>query len=70
MISSRCNNILIRKRKYVKLIGKYAVAEDPVTYSIKPSSNKQKFCNKYHCHLEYELRHVPGSQVCFEVDIY
>ena len=63
---------LIRKRKYVKLIdfGKCTVAEDPVTYPIKPDSDKQKFYNKYHCHLTYELHHVPGSQVCFKTDIY
>ena len=59
-----CNNILIRKREYVKLIGfgKCTLAEDPVTYSIKPGSDKQMFYSKYHCHLAYELRHVPGSQ--------
>ena len=67
-----CNNILIRKREYMKLIdfGKYALAEDPVTYSIKSGWDKQKFYNKYHCHLAYELRPVPGSQVCFKIDIY
>ena len=56
----------------MKLIdfGKCTLAEDSVIYSIKLGSVKQKFCNKYHCHLAYELRHVPGSQVCFKTDIY
>ena len=61
-----------RKRKYVKLIdfGKCTLAEDSVTYSIKLGSDKQKFCNKYHCHLACEILHVPGSRVCFKTDIY
>ena len=67
-----CNNILKRKRKYVKLIdfGKRTLAEDPVTDSLKPGSGKQKFYNNYHWHLAYELCHVPGLQVCFKTDIY
>ena len=67
-----CNNISIWKREYVKLIdfGKCTLAEDPVKYSIKSGSDKQEFYNKYHCHLAYELPHVPGSQVCFKTDIY
>ena len=67
-----CITILIRKREYVKLIDfrKCTIAEDLLSYSIKPGSDKQKFYNKYHCHLAYELRHVPGSQVCFKADIY
>ena len=67
-----CNNILIRKREYVKLIdfGKCTLAEDPVTYPIKPGSDKETFYKKYFWHLAYELRHLPGSQVCFKTDIY
>ena len=26
--------------------------------------------NKYHCHLTYELRHIPGSKVSCKTDIY
>ena len=68
-IDIHCNYILKRKRKYVKLIdfGKRTLAEDPVTDSLKPGSDKQKFYNNYHCHLVYELRHVPGLQVCMYI---
>ena len=67
-----CITILIRKREYVKLIdfGKCTLAEDPLTYSVKPGSDNPKFYNKYHCHLAYEFCHVPGSKVCFKADIY
>ena len=67
-----CITILIRNREYVKLIdfGKCTLAEDPLTYSIKPGSDNPKFYNKYHCHLAYEFCHVPGSKVCFKADIY
>ena len=56
----------------MKLIdfGKCTLAEDPVTYSKKPGSDKHKFYNKYHCDLACERRHIPGLQVCFKTDIY
>ena len=56
----------------MKLIdfGKCTLAEDPVTYPIKPGSDRETFYKKYLWHLAYELRHLPGSQVCFKTDIY
>ena len=62
----------MRKREYVKLIDfeKCTLAECPLTYSVKPTSDNPKFYNKYHCHLAYEFCHVPGSKVCFKADIY
>ena len=40
-----CKNILIRKRKYVKLIdfGKCTLTEDPVTYRVKSGSASKSF---------------------------
>ena len=50
--------------------GKCTLIEDPVIYTIRPGSEKQKLYNKYHCHLANELRHVPGSKVSCKTDIY
>ena len=50
--------------------GKYTLIEDPVIYAIKPGSEKQKLCNKYHCHLAYELWHIPGLKASCKTDIY
>lgn len=65
-------NILIRELKYVKLIdfGKSTLIEDPVTYKIKPGSEKHKRYNTYHRHLAHELRNVPGSVTTCSSDIY
>lgn len=66
------NNILIRNEMYVKIIdfGKATLIEDPVVYSIKKGSEKQRLYNKIHCHLAFELRNVPGSKVSEESDIF
>ena len=66
------NNILIRNEMYVKIIdfGKATLIEDPVIYSIKKGSEKQRLYNKMHCHLAFELRNVPGSKVSEETDIF
>ena len=67
-----CNNALLRGDCHVKMIdfGKCTLIKDPVIYAIEPGSEKQKPYNKYHCHLEYELRHFPGSKVSCKTDIY
>lgn len=49
-------NILIRDLKFVKIIdfGKSTLIDDPVVYSIKPGSLKQKQYNKQHRHLAHD----------------
>ena len=62
-IDLHSRNILLRNRQFVKIIdfGKACMVENPPVYNIKPSSEKQKRYNKFHAHLGYGLRNIPGS---------
>ena len=58
------NNIMIHPvSRNLKVIdfGKATLKTCPMVYNITPGSEKQDRYNKYHRHLAYELRNVPGS---------
>ena len=63
---------MIRDSKFVKIIdfGKCTMQNAPLKYNIKPGSERQKQCNKYHLHLAYELRNIPHSKQSIYTDIY
>lgn len=65
-------NILLRNTKFVKLIdfGKATLADDPVLYEIKPGTRKHERYNKFHQHLGFELRNIPGSYTSYLSDIF
>ena len=65
-------NIMLRNSQYVKIIdfGKATLIEHPVEYNIKKGTPKHDRYNKFHRHLGYELRNVPGSIVTCHSDVY
>ena len=65
-------NIMLRNSRYAKIIdfGKATLIEHPVEYNIKKGSPKHERYNKFHRHLGYELRNVPGSVVTCLSDVY
>ena len=50
--------------------GKANMVSSCLTYSIQPGTAEHEQYEKYHRHLAYELRNIPGSSQSFKSDTY
>ena len=67
----KADNIVIHNN-VPKIIdfGKANIASHPLVYNVKPGTPEHETYEKWHRHLAYELRNIPGSSQSFKTDIY
>lgn len=67
----KSNNVIVHENSS-KIIdfGKANMVSSSLTYNIKPGTVEHKQYEKYHRHLAFELRNIPGSHQSFKTDTY
>ena len=66
-------NIVLRPKSMMPVVidfGKATLATHPLTYNIKPGTKQWDQYNKFHQHLAYELRNMPGSPQTIYSDVF